>query len=146
MTYREVADRVTAANYDAILAEVAGRGGSAQYSANEHGHFKGKNGTVNVNGALNEAQFKAIENYRRRIYDAWSVLRASNIIEKTDSKHFRYNEQVLEGAQEAAAAQPGKMTITADKLRSILESINSIQADQWTGSNARDVRRSHEER
>ena len=81
---------------------------------------KGKNGTVNSNGELNEAQFRALENYRRRIYDSWSVLRASNIIEKVDSKHFRYNTSILEPKN----SDGGRVSITADKLRQILESIN----------------------
>ena len=48
------------------------------------------------------AQIRAVDNYRRRIYDAWSVLRAANIIEKdADPKRFRYNREVLEGAHSA---------------------------------------------
>ena len=42
--------------------------------------------------------YRAVENYRRRIYDAWSVLNAVKIIEKTPQgqKKFRYNREVLD--------------------------------------------------
>ena len=39
---------------------------------------------------------RALDNYKRRIYDAWSVLRAANIIEASGDKKFRYNRDVLE--------------------------------------------------
>ena len=32
---------------------------------------------------------------RRRIYDAWNVLKAASIIVEYDDKHFRYNPAVL---------------------------------------------------
>ena len=41
--------------------------------------------------------YRAVENYRRRIYDAWSVLNAVKVIEKAPqgSKKFNYNREVL---------------------------------------------------
>ena len=41
--------------------------------------------------------YRAVENYRRRIYDAWSVLNAVKVIEKAPqgSKKFIYNREVL---------------------------------------------------
>ena len=33
---------------------------------------------------------------RRRIYDAWNVLKAANIIVEFDEKHFRYNPAILQ--------------------------------------------------
>ena len=35
-------------------------------------------------------------NLRRRIYDAWNVLKAASIIVECDEKHFRYNPAILE--------------------------------------------------
>ena len=142
LTYKQVADLVTADNHDDILAECAARHPNSRSSQKQPRLIKGKNGTINMDGTLNEHQFRAIENYRRRIYDAWSVLRASNIIVKVDSKHFRYNCDVLEGAQESVRDETGKVTITAEKLCKILESINSIQNEQWGGENERQERRS----
>lgn len=49
---------------------------------------------------------------------------------------------MLEGAQESVRDDTGKVTITAEKLCKILESINSIQNEQWGGENERQERRS----
>ena len=146
LTYKQVADLVTADNHDEILAECAARHPRSRSTQKQPRLIKGKNGTINMDGTLNEHQFRAIENYRRRIYDAWSVLRASNIIVKVDSKHFRYNCDVLEGAQDQVSDDTGKVTITAEKLCKILESINSIQNDQWGGENMRKDRRSDDQK
>jgi len=35
-------------------------------------------------------------NLRRRIYDAWNVLKAASIIVEYDEKHFTYNPSVLQ--------------------------------------------------
>ena len=43
------------------------------------------------------AQTRAVENYRRRIYDSWSVLRAAQIIIPVDTKRYAYNSRVIEG-------------------------------------------------
>ena len=48
---------------------------------------------------------RAIENYRRRIYDAWSVLNAANILQKASSKstkQFKYNRFVLNDREAAS--------------------------------------------
>ena len=34
-------------------------------------------------------------NLRRRIYDAWNVLKAASIIVEYDDKHYRYNPSIL---------------------------------------------------
>lgn len=40
---------------------------------------------------------KAVDNYRRRIYDSWSVLQAARIIVRTEEKRlFVYNREILE--------------------------------------------------
>ena len=85
---------MTRDNYADILAEAERR--APRNGKRSKNIYKGKNGTINVNGELSENQFRAIENYRRRIYDAWSVLRASNIIVKVGKDYFRYNSDVLE--------------------------------------------------
>ena len=76
---------------------------------------------------LTASQAKAVQNYQRRIYDAWSVLRATNVLEKVGKKTFRYNSRVLEGGQEGQA-EGDSDTISADKLRRILQSINSMES------------------
>ena len=145
VSYKDVADQVTRANYNDILAEAERR--APRTGKRVKNIFKGKNGTINVNGELTENQFRAIENYRRRIYDAWSVLRASNIIEKVGKDYFRYNRDVLEAGHGAPeeASEPGKVTITAEKLSKILQSINTIRSDMWeNGADKKATRRPHE--
>ena len=122
LTYKEVSDKVTQANYQAILEEADRRSPDLSFDS---AHTKGKNGTVNENGELTDSQFRAVENYRRRIYDSWSVLRAANIISKVDRKRFKYNRSVLEGLVDEPADDK-RMTVTADKLKRILETINRI--------------------
>ena len=39
-------------------------------------------------------------NLRRRIYDAWNVLKAASIIVEYDDKHYRYNPSILKEQQE----------------------------------------------
>ena len=95
ITYKTLADRVTNANLEDILSEVQRRCPTQAAHEASSCTKKGKNGTVNVNGELSEPQFRAIENFRRRIYDAWSVLRASGIIEKVDERHFQFNKEFL---------------------------------------------------
>ena len=41
-------------------------------------------------------------NLRRRIYDAWNVLKAASIIVEHDEKHFRYNDSILKEVDENA--------------------------------------------
>jgi len=82
ITYKDLADRVTNLSLDEILATVPERcpGATSMDQAVGTGNQKGKNGTLNLNGELSKDQFRAVENYRRRIYDAWSVICASGII------------------------------------------------------------------
>ena len=79
MSYKEMADSVTAQALPAILAECERRMPMEQTFDRGLAN-RGKNGTNNCKGRLSEYQFRAIENFRRRIYDAWSVLRATGII------------------------------------------------------------------
>ena len=92
LTYKNVSDLVTERNYDQIIKEVSDCTfeDSIRYGGNQDMYIQ----------ELTEAQTKAVENYRRRIYDAWSVLRALNIIAPTnaDPRLFQYNNSVLEGA------------------------------------------------
>ena len=37
---------------------------------------------------------------RRRIYDAWNVLKAASIIVEYDDKHYRYNPSILKEEDE----------------------------------------------
>ena len=89
VTYKELSDLVTDRNYDGILSEVDKRTGDISMEA------------YMADGRVSEdmqmAQTRAIENYRRRIYDSWSVLRAAGIITPYDSKRFQYNSCVIEG-------------------------------------------------
>ena len=124
MSYREISDRVTAKNWDVITAVAEKRQPDPDLSFDQSTTIqKGKNGTINSNGALTEAQFRALENYRRRIYDSWSVLRAANIIEKVDSRFYKYNRSILE-PKKADKRSQAYGTMTAQKLRNILESMN----------------------
>ncbi len=124
MSYREISDRVTAKNWDIITAVAEKRHPDPDLSFDQSATIqKGKNGTINSNGALTEAQFRALENYRRRIYDSWSVLRAANIIEKVDARHYKYNWSILE-PKKADQRSQAYDTMTAQKLRNILESMN----------------------
>lgn len=60
---------------------------------------------------------KAIDNYRRRIYDSWSVLQAARIIVRTEEKRlFVYNHDILEKSTAAKVNEQEKDTITAQKL------------------------------
>ena len=114
LTYKEVSDLVVERNYAAILEEVT----PADDQQNDDSEAS-KN--PSYGGELNEKQYRAVENYRRRIYDAWSVLRASNIIVQSDAKHYRYNCNVLEGA--AALSEGGQsgrtVTVDAEKMERI---------------------------
>ena len=89
---------MTQKNLDMILDEANSKSGHSSFESGTSRN--GKNGTLNLDGHFNEAQFRAMENFRRRIYDAWSVLVAAGIIEKTDNKLFRYNSRILEGKAE----------------------------------------------
>lgn len=97
--------------------------------------MKGKNGTVNRNGELSGPQFRAIENYRRRIYDAWSVLRASGIIEKVDSRHFQFNKDFIvhgrdDCEDEQAVRASHKTTVSAQQLAAVLANIKDEKSNK----------------
>ena len=96
MTYKEVSNIVIDKNYAKILEEASRRSPDLSF---ESAITKAKcNLQQNLpkEAELNEVQARAVEYYRRRIYDSWSVLRASKVIIKADSKRFRYNSEILE--------------------------------------------------
>lgn len=71
---------VTQKNYQSIIDECEKRSPDLSF---ESAITKPKDALLEV-PEQNDAHARAIENYRRRIYDAWSVLRATNIIVKAD--------------------------------------------------------------
>lgn len=81
LTYKEVSDLVTAKNYQSIIDECEKRSPDLSFDS---AITKPKDGGIASSAELGEVHARAIENYRRRIYDAWSVLRATNIIVKAD--------------------------------------------------------------
>lgn len=81
MTYKEVSDLVTEKNYQSIIDECDKRSPDLSFDS---AITKPKDTLVRESVELSEGHARAIENYRRRIYDAWSVLRATNIIVKAD--------------------------------------------------------------
>lgn len=90
MKYKEVSDYLVEANYLAVLSK-AGHRGNPSTSSNAKNHVKkGKNGTLNLDGELEDWQFKAIETFRRRIYDSWMVLKAAKVIQKIDQSSKLY--------------------------------------------------------
>ena len=126
LTYKEVSDLVTERNYGSILEEAGKRSPDLSFDSAITKCNKSSRKAPPKEAELNEVQARAVENYRRRIYDSWSVLRASNIIVKVDSKRFRYNSEILEGGQKNGHDDGD--TISADRLRRILESLNSMEA------------------
>ena len=44
-------------------------------------------------------------NLRRRIYDAWNVLKAASIIVEYDDKHYRYNPSILKEQDECKGGE-----------------------------------------
>jgi len=117
---------VTERNYDQILEEVNQRSVDMTFdSATPKPKFS------QDMQDLNEIQAKAVDNYRRRIYDAWSVLRAANIIAETDSKHFRYNKHVLESAICQESNNGKRMVqVDADKLEKIEDFISRFDSSK----------------
>ena len=103
MTYKEVSNIVIDTNYAKILEEASRRSPDLSF---ESAITKAK-ASVQQNlpkeAELNEVQARAVEYYRRRIYDSWSVLRASKVIIKADSKRFRYNSEILEPSAKTEA-------------------------------------------
>ena len=79
MTYKEVSDLVTEKNYQSIIDECDKRSPDLSFDS---ATTKPKNAAQEVE--LSQVHERAIENYKRRIYDSWSVLRATNIIVKAD--------------------------------------------------------------
>jgi len=112
---------MTRKNLPQILAETDKRSPDMTH---ESAVSKGRLYVSNLDNNFTEAQAKAIQNYQRRIYDSWSVLRATNVIERASGKSFRYNSRVLEGAADE------DNTISADKLRRILQSVNSMESNR----------------
>ena len=55
--------------------------------------------SVNQAGGANETparrRSRQESNLRRRIYDAWNVLKAASIIVEYDEKHYKYNPAIL---------------------------------------------------
>ena len=95
MTYKEVSDIVTERNYHNIL-EFAGRRSPDLSFDSAVTKSKSDLKSLPEEADLNQLQARALDNYRRRIYDSWSVLRASNIIVRADARRFRYNREILE--------------------------------------------------
>ena len=95
MTYKEVSDIVTERNYHSIL-EFAGRRSPDLSFDSAVTKSKSDLKSLPEEADLNQLQARALDNYRRRIYDSWSVLRASNIIVRADARRFRYNREILE--------------------------------------------------
>jgi len=60
---------------------------------------KKKRGGTNAADVDNETparrRSRQESNLRRRIYDAWNVLKAASIIVERDEKHFQYNPTIL---------------------------------------------------
>ena len=80
MTYKEVSDLVTEKNYQSIIDEADRRSPDLSFdSAITSTKITSLNATE-----INDTHARAIDNYKRRIYDAWSVLRATSIIVKAD--------------------------------------------------------------
>lgn len=71
---------VTQKNYQSIIDECDKRSPDLSFDS---AITKPKDALVE-GAELGDVHARAIENYRRRIYDAWSVLRATNIIVKAD--------------------------------------------------------------
>jgi len=53
-------------------------------------------GDDNLDATSARRRSRKESNLRRRIYDAWNVLKAANIIVEFDDKHFRYNPAILQ--------------------------------------------------
>lgn len=62
---------MTENNYQSIVEEVERRSPDLSFES----------AALKNQESYSETKERALENYRRRIYDAWSVLRAANIIE-----------------------------------------------------------------
>ena len=52
-------------------------------------------GCENQNETPAKRRSRQESNLRRRIYDAWNVLKAASIIVEHDEKHFTYNPSIL---------------------------------------------------
>ena len=109
---------VTEKNYQSIIEECDKRSPDLSFDS---AVTKPKDAPAEIS-ELSDIHARAVENYRRRIYDAWSVLRATSIIVKADQKRYRYNSNVLE-----SSGDQDPDSITADKLRQILESVNALE-------------------
>ena len=128
LTYREVSDRVVARNYQAILEEVDQRA-TPDLTFESASCRGGARPGSDDSSELSDNQARAVENYRRRIYDVWSVLRAAHIIVQTDAKHFRYNHHVLESSARASANQvtPGVDTSRLSQIEEMLARFETVK-------------------
>lgn len=124
LTYKELSELVMEQSYKAILDEVDKRTGDESHDSASSGLFASRDPAD-----LTEAQTRAVENYRRRIYDAWSVLRAGNIIVQTETKRYIYNYEVLESAAPQTASKSARtVEVDAEKLAKIESFIERFES------------------
>jgi len=62
-------------------------------------------GENNLNETPAKRRSREESNLRRRIYDAWNVLKAASIIVEHDDKHYKYNPAILKEEQELLERQ-----------------------------------------
>ena len=128
---------MTEANYESIVDEVLQQSNfesgkhSSSYMARQETIMASTGSTMTRESRKHEQQMhRAIENYRRRIYDAWSVLNAAQIIVKTDgSKQYKYNRDVLEQKNEEEEDN-AEYTVSADNMRKLFDMVKGMQHRQ----------------
>ena len=119
MTYKEISELVTERSKSIILRNA--RKGNCSISQDSI-EVSSKPLDATERG---ENNIRALENYKRRIYDAWSVLRAAQIIVKVDKKHFKYNSYILEGGPEDSSELDSSVVDQERRIRATVGQLNS---------------------
>ena len=135
LTYREVSDIMTEANYESIVDEVINQSKfeSDMSSSNKMDRQMNMSSTGSTStresSKLEKETLRAVANYQRRIYDAWSVLNAAQIIMKTGgSKQYKYNKDVLEAKDRMEDSS--QYSVNADKMRELMDMLKEIEPRQ----------------
>ena len=103
----------------------------------------GKDGLEGDNETPARRRSRQESNLRRRIYDAWNVLKAASIIVEYDEKNFRYNPGIL---HEVEMSEQSEDEIIEEKLLEVhrnnkvvknpssLQSQERVQTDHTDGN------------
>ena len=111
---------MTEQNYESIVDEALQACHKGSLNRQDSGATGTTQSTLDRDYAMQEHYaYRAVENYRRRIYDAWSVLNAVKVIEKTNQgqKQFKYNRQVLDDRASDNLGDEQQYTVTASQLK-----------------------------